>query len=104
MVVTPGPTSYYYANEKTGLLSADEDDLTSVDPIDFESSLAPDPGGRITLPVLIPGATYRFIDYTTYVRGQTGPEVRKEFTVTPGQKLNLGDIRFAKPPRYSALP
>jgi protocatechuate 3,4-dioxygenase beta subunit len=99
MVVTPGPTSYYYANEKTGLLSADEDDLTSVDPIDFESSLAPDPGGRITLPVLIPGATYRFIDYTAVVRGQTDPEVRKEFTVKAGQKLDLGNILVAKPPR-----
>ena len=24
-------------------------------------------------------------------------EIRKEFTIKPGQKLNLGDIRIAKP-------
>ena len=56
------------------------------------------PSAGSTLPVLIPGATYRFIDYTMFVRGQTGPEIRKEFTIKPGQKLNLGDIRIAKPP------
>ena len=100
MVVTPGPASNNFPNDKAAsLLSADEGDLTDVDPINYETELAPDAGGRITLPVLIPGATYRFIDYTMFVRGQTGPEIRKEFTVKPGQKLNLGDIRIAKPPR-----
>jgi hypothetical protein len=64
-----------------------------------EKELAQGAGGRITLPVLIPGAMYRFIDYTTFVRGQIGPEVRKEFTVKPGEKLDLGDVRIAKPPR-----
>ena len=98
MVVTPGPARNSFSNGKAaGLLSADEGGLTNVDPINYETALAPDALGRITLPVLIPGATYRFIDSTTYVRGQTGPEIRKEFTIKPGQKLNLGDIRIAKP-------
>jgi protocatechuate 3,4-dioxygenase beta subunit len=100
MVVTPGPASNNRSNDKAAsLLSADEGDLTYVDPINNERELAPDAGGRITLPVLIPGATYRFIDYTMVVRGQTGPEIPKEFTVKPGQKLVLGEIRIAKPPR-----
>jgi len=98
MVVTPGPARNNSSNDKAAsLLSADEGGLTNVDPINYETALAPDALGRITLPVLIPGATYRFIDYTMYVRGQTGPEIRKEFTIKPGQKLNLGDIRIAKP-------
>jgi hypothetical protein len=97
MVVTPGPAFRTSPNDKApSLLSADEGGLTEVDPINY-ATLAPDALGRIALPVLIPGATYRFIDYTTYVRGQTGGEIRKEFTVTPGQKLNLGDILIAKP-------
>ena len=56
-----------------------------------------DAQGRLTLPVLIPGATYRFIDYTMAVRGKTGPQLRKEFTVKPGETLDLGDIRIEKP-------
>ena len=101
MVVTPGPirNNFPNPNDKTSLPSADEYELTRIDPINYEKELAPDAAGRITLPVLIPGATYRFIDSTMFVRGQTGPEVRKEFTVKPGQKLLLGDIRIAKPPR-----
>jgi protocatechuate 3,4-dioxygenase beta subunit len=99
MVVTPGPPYSALVDDKTGLLSADEGNLTTVDPINYENELAPDTGGRITLPVLIPGATYRFLDYTAAVRGQAGPEVRKEFTVKPSQKVDLGDIRVAKPPR-----
>jgi hypothetical protein len=100
MVVTPGPTRDNFPNEKAAsLLHADEGNLTQVDPINYDKEPAPDASGRITLPVLIPGATYRFIDYTMYLRGQTGPEIRKEFTVKPGQKLDLGDIRIAKPPR-----
>jgi hypothetical protein len=99
MVVTPGPHYSARVGDKAGLLSADEGNLTTVDPINYENDLAPDAGGRVALPVLIPGATNRFLDYTAAVRGQTGPEVRKEFTVKPGQKLDLGDIRVAKPPR-----
>jgi protocatechuate 3,4-dioxygenase beta subunit len=101
LVVTSGPAMNPFPNpsDKNSLLSADEYDLTSIDPINYERPLAPDADGRIALPVLIPGATYRFIDYTMYVRGQTGPEIRKEFKVKPGQKLLLGDIRIAKPPR-----
>lgn len=100
MIVTPGPAFNNDPNAKAAsVLSADEGVLADMDPINYNADPAPDPGGRITLPVLIPGATYRFIDYTTFVRGQTGPEVRKEFTVQPGQKLDLGDIRIARPPR-----
>ncbi len=101
MIVTPGPArnNFPNPNDKTSLPAADEYDLTTIDPINYEKEQAPDAVGRITLPVLIPGATYRFIDSTMFVRGQTGPEIRKEFTVKPGQKVLLGEIRIAKPPR-----
>ena len=73
--------------------------MTSVDPVNYPNELIPDADGRITLPALIPGATYRVLDYTAAIRGQTGPEIRKEFTVKPGETVNLGDIRIEKPPR-----
>ncbi len=96
MVVTPGPPRST-AKDQAGLLSADEDDLTSVDPVNYENEPVSDADGRITFPALIPGATYRFIDYTAAVRGETGPELRKEFTVKPGETVDLGDIRIEKP-------
>ena len=65
--------------------------------MNYETELAPDAQGRIALPVLIPGATYRFVDSTMVVRGVTGPQVRKEFTVKPGETLDLGDILIEKP-------
>jgi hypothetical protein len=95
MVVTPGPPDTL-ANEKAGLLAADEVDLSRVDPTNYENPLASDADGRITLPVLIPGATYRFIDPTT-TRDPIGPQVRKEFTVKPGEILDLGDILIERP-------
>ena len=100
MVVTPGPARNNFPSDKaTNPLSADEGQLNDVDPINYATDPAPDAEGRIMLPVLIPGATYRFTDYTTFVRGQTGPEIRKDFTVKPGEKLILGDIRIAREPR-----
>jgi hypothetical protein len=98
MVVTPGP-SRSPASAKAGVLKADEDNLSSVDPVNYPNELSPDADGRITLPVLIPGATYRVLDYTAAIRGETGPGVRKEFTVKPGETIDLGDIRVEKPPR-----
>ena len=94
MVVTPGPPDTL-ANERAGLLAADEVELSRVDPTNYENPLASDADGRITLPVLIPGATYRFIDRTT-TRDPIGPQVRKEFTVKPGETLDLGDVLIEK--------
>ena len=47
-------------------------------------------------PALIPGATYRIVDQTT-ARNPNGPQLRKEFTVKPGETLDLGDILIEKP-------
>ncbi len=94
MVVTPGPPSST-AKDQAGLPFADEGSLTAVDPVNYANELVCDADGRITLPVLIPGATYRFLDDTT-PRG-TVPHV-KEFSVKPGETLDLGDLRIEKQP------
>jgi hypothetical protein len=39
---------------------------------------------------LIPGATYRFIERTN------SPQVHKEFTINPGETLDLGEIRVER--------
>ncbi len=58
--------------------------------------MAADADGRVVLPVLIPGATYRFTDRAP----KQGPIVRRlvrEFTVKSGATLDLGDIVIEKP-------
>ncbi len=84
-------------NGKTGpLVVTDAGNLDWVDPINYEKPVAADADGRVVLPVLIPGATYRF---TTRVAGQ-GPIVQRllrEFTVKPGETLDLGEIVIEKP-------
>ena len=52
-----------------------------------------DAEGRVTLPALIPGALYRLLDRTD----PNGQQVRKDFTVKPGETLDLGDILIEKP-------
>jgi hypothetical protein len=52
--------------------------------------------GRIVFPALIPGATYRILDRTT-ARTQNRPQLRNEFTVKPGETLDLGDILIERP-------
>jgi RNA polymerase sigma factor (sigma-70 family) len=96
MVVTPGPPSST-ATDHAGQIAADEADINLLDRINYNAEVASDAQGGITLPVLIPGATYRFIDYTTVDGRETGPQVRKEFTVKPGESVDLGDVLIGKP-------
>jgi hypothetical protein len=92
MVVTPGPP-VGSAAVRAGALAADEDHLGRVDPVHYGSGWIADAQGRITLPALIPGATYRIIDRAA--RGD--PQVRREFSVGPGEAVELGDILVQKP-------
>jgi hypothetical protein len=71
MVVTPGALGSIKAR-KEGLLEADEDYVTRIDPINYEQNPVSDAQGRITFPALIPGAIYRIIDRTTF-RDEAGP-------------------------------
>ncbi len=95
MVVTDG-LPYGKALGNSGVLFADEAGLNQVDPINYPNELVSDPSGRLALPALIPGATYRFIDHSTGLNAV--PQVRKEFKVEPGQTVDLGDILIEKPP------
>jgi hypothetical protein len=95
MLVTPGPFNSIQAR-KEGLVLADEARLRAVDPINYERDPISDDQGRIIFPALIPGATYRVIDRTPF-RGPDGPQLRRDFTVKPGETFDLGDILIEKP-------
>ncbi len=94
MVVTPGPHRVSRDRADQDRLAADQDSLARIDPVHYENGPVSDGQGRLALPALIPGATYRI--YDTSARGVAGPRLRKEFTVKPGETLDLGDIVIGK--------
>ena len=59
--------------------------MSVIDPILYGNGPVSDAQGRSSLPGLIPGATYWV------------SRLRKEFTVKPGETLELGDILIEKP-------
>jgi hypothetical protein len=95
LLLTPG-APFGPVRENRRAFFPDEAFLGRVDPSHSPENLVSDGQGRITFPALIPGATYRIIDRTTE-RNPSGPQLRKEFTVKPGEALDLGDIRIEKP-------
>jgi len=96
MVVTPGPATLGRDKESEGRMAAHQGPIADIDPTNYGNGPASDVQGRIALPALIPGATYRIFDRTTF-RNESGPQFRKEFTVKSGEILELGDIRIEKP-------
>ncbi len=96
MVVTPG-AAFGATKRNPEQLFADEDILSRIDPINYGKPIESDSEGRVALPVLIPGATYRFVDRTTTIQGQAAPQLRKEFIVKPGETLDLGEVLIQEP-------
>ena len=95
MVVTPGPHRMSLNKVDQDRLAADQDFLARFDPIHYQKGLVSDNEGQLILPALIPGATYRIYDNT--MTNGDNPQLRKEFTVKPGERLDLGDILIEKP-------
>jgi hypothetical protein len=93
MVVTP-VQPFPLVKEKSSSVAISAHDLNWIDKINYENPVASDADGRVALPVLIPGATYRFTDHASPIRPGV---LRKEFTVKPGETLDLGDILIEKP-------
>jgi protocatechuate 3,4-dioxygenase beta subunit len=92
LVVTPGASQT--GPEPPPEVLADEATFAAIDPAHHGDGLISDADGRLTLPALIPGATYG-------VRTRTPDgrlSARKEFTVKPGETVDLGEIVVQRPP------
>jgi RNA polymerase sigma factor (sigma-70 family) len=96
IVVTPGPSSISREKPEQAVLAADAALVANVDRKHYWNMPLTDAEGRITFPSLIPGASYRIIDFST-VGDDRGIQVRKDFVVKPGETLDLGEIVIAKP-------
>jgi hypothetical protein len=95
MTITPG-VPYAARDQNPGRLVSDAADPYRLDPRHYQNYPRSDAQGQIVFPDLIPGATYRLTDRTT-ARSPSGPQIRKEFSVKPGETLELGDILIEKP-------
>lgn len=97
LVLKPGVQPYDFEAQKNGGLGAMQDSIMNIDRTNYSMGPA-DTGtnaeGKITFPALIPGATYQFMEIKDG-RAVAG----REFKVTAGQKLDLGDITHEKPER-----
>ncbi len=97
-IMTPGPSRDTFV-DRGKLLQADAAYLPNVDPRHYRNDLATDSEGRVVLPALIPGAPYRISDWSTVNVPEKGFQLRKEFTVKPGETVDLGDILIENPQR-----
>jgi RNA polymerase sigma factor (sigma-70 family) len=95
MIVTPGPHPSSQAEVDRKNLAADQGSVVEIDPAHYPKGLVSDDQGQLALPSLIPGATYRVYDNT--VGGGDNPQLRKEFTVKPGETVDLGDLLIERP-------
>jgi RNA polymerase sigma factor (sigma-70 family) len=97
LIMTPGP-AHTGSIDRGSQLAADETWVAGVDPKHYERPHGPvtDAEGRITLPDLIPGAPYRIVDWSL-ANDMKGLQIRKDFTVKPGETVDLGDILVEKP-------
>jgi hypothetical protein len=84
LIVTPGVSSMVYSEK--GPVVADAEALINLDRLNY-SNLRTDANGRVTLPALIPGATYRLMRWTGdgWVGGM-------DFTVEAGRTRRLPDL------------
>ena len=94
---TSGPPAASRKAEDKSMLAADAAYIVNLDRKHYWNSGFTDADGRITLPDLIPGASYRISDYSTVNDENKGVQVRKDFTVKAGETLDLGDILIEKP-------
>ena len=78
-------------------MSANVSTLNGIDPIHYADGPMSDTLGRITFPALIPGATYRRTP-----RNAQEASSNTEFTVRPGETLDLGDIVIERPRTYAS--
>jgi protocatechuate 3,4-dioxygenase beta subunit len=94
IIVTPGPQTFSHDAKDQAELAADAWSMGDVDRKHYWGPKCPltDAEGRVTLAALIPGALYR-----TSGRTSKGIPICKDFTVKPGETLDLGDILIEKP-------
>ena len=96
IIVTPGPPFASSDPADAGRINSAGATLGVVDPVNYAKEPLSDAQGRIAFPALIPGASYRIVGLPT-ASDPSGTHFRPDFTVKPGETLDLGEIPIEKP-------
>jgi hypothetical protein len=92
MMFTPGPHRFDRKAMEKGLLAGDAVHLANLHERGYQwNNGRTEREGRVTLPNLVPGVTYRIVS------SRLGGVILKEFTVRAGETLDLQDIRVVRP-------
>jgi RNA polymerase sigma factor (sigma-70 family) len=97
LIGTPGQADWSSNKAHENELIADAAYLPNLDRKHYWNGPRTNAQGDIILPDLIPGATYRISDTSTRNVPTKGIQIRKDFTVKPGETVDLGDILIEKP-------
>ncbi len=97
ILVTPGPHFLTRNEIEQTQLAADADFLANIERAYYADQPVTDSAGRVTLPALLPGASYRMNDFSNRNVQGKGVQTRKVFTVKPGETIDLGDVLIEKP-------
>ncbi|HJS08088.1 MAG TPA: hypothetical protein VJ809_10530, partial [Pirellulales bacterium] len=90
LVVSSGPLDWNRDARESETLSADADFVANVDRLNY-GTLKGNDEGRVKLPAMIPGATYRVL---TVRKEQL--IIAKEFQAKAGETIDLGDIVYER--------
>ena len=96
LLMTPGSTHGFFA-DRGEQLQADAAYLPNVDPKHYGKDFVTDAEGRVDHARPDPRHQYRISDWSTRNDVEKGVQLRKDFTVKPGETLDLGDIRVEHP-------
>jgi hypothetical protein len=97
LLMTPGATLRIIPADADPL-PADEGFPIHFDTRHYQGIPVTGADGFVVLPDLIPGAPYRITDWSTRNDLKSGVQLRKEFTVKPGETVDLGNILINKSP------
>ncbi len=92
MILTPGAWRYAAMGSNSDRLAANSDFIANIDRANHWKHRETDKQGRITLPALIPGATYGVVTTRNGKR-----DFAKTFEAKAGTTIDLGDIVIERP-------
>jgi hypothetical protein len=87
MVVTPGRYRFDVKSMQAGHLVADSDFISNIDRVNHWHGKKSDEQGNLSLPALIPGATYRIM-----IPREGKREITKEFQPKANETIELGEL------------